>query len=425
MSTTTKIVTTIDKKFFPIKTETACQLKWAWSTIALQTGTTQSCHRIDPLKFDLNTFNFHNTAEKIAQRKLMLDGQWPQAGCQYCENIERTGTGQSDRQFFLNVPDLAPPEVFLDQTATTVTPTILEVYIDNTCNLSCVYCLPELSSQIDHEMKKFGRFEQNGLVIESTFQRINNYDYIQEQFWKWMEENAHNLKRLHLLGGEPFYQKQFNRFLDFFETNPCPNLEFNIVSNLVISKSKLESYVSTFKELLVHRKLKTVEITASIDCWGPEQEYVRWGLDISKWEENFNYLVNQRWLKLNINNTISMLTIKTLPDLLKKLKTWTHDRKIEHYFSTTIYPSYMHPNIIGPEEFREDFNKIKNLIDADTWRGAHAKEYMLGIVATLERSVYNKEEMIKLITFLNENDRRRNTNWREVFPWLEKYDVVQ
>jgi len=411
-----------EKKYFPIKTATACQLKWAWSTINLPKGITQSCHRVDPHPFDINSFNFHNTEEKIRQRETMLDGQWPKAGCQHCESIERTGVGQSDRQFFLQVPDLSPKELETDTKATKVSPTILEVYIDNTCNLSCVYCIPELSSRIDHELKKYGRFEKNGLILESTYQKENNFDVIQEKFWQWMQANAHSLERLHLLGGEPFYQEQFDKFLDFFENNPCPNLEFHIVTNLMISKSKLKNYIDIIKKLIINKKIKRLDITASIDCWGPQQEFVRYGLNLKKWRENFEYLLEQRWIVLNINNTISVLTIKTLPELLALLKQWAKGRKIEHYFSTVIYPSYMHPMILGPNEFDEDFKIILELMETDTWRGDHAKTHMQGVIANIQNSMYNKEETLKLITYLDELDRRRNTSWRELFPWLIKYE---
>ena len=412
------------KRYFPIKTKTACQLKWSWSTVALQTGTTSSCHRVDHHKFDTGSFNFHNTAEKIQQRETMLDGRWPQAGCQHCENIERTGMGQSDRQFFLQVPNLSPIELEENLTATVVTPTILEVYMDNTCNLSCVYCIPSLSSRIDSELKKYGRFEKYGLVLESTYKKEINFDEIQEKFWQWMQANAHSLKRLHLLGGEPFYQEQFDKFLDFFENNPCPNLEFNIVTNLMISKSKLKDYIDIIKKLIINKKIKRLDITASIDCWGPQQEFVRHGLNLKKWRENFEYLLEQRWIVLNINNTISVLTIKTLPQLLTLLKQWTKDRKIEHYFSTVIYPSYMHPMILGDAEFDEDFKIILELMETDTWRGNHAKTHMQGVIANTQNSVYNKNETLKLLTFLDEMDNRRKTNWRELFPWLIKYEAL-
>lgn len=412
----------MDKKYFPIKTETACQLKWAWSTITLHTGLTQSCHRVTPHSFDIETFNFHNTSEKISQRELMLQGQWPKAGCEYCKNIEDTNTGQSDRQFFLEVPDLSPNELESNTTAVEISPTILEVYIDNICNLSCVYCIPELSSKIQTEMVKFGTFNKNGLTLENSYVRPDNFNKIQKQFWEWLKINARTLKRIHLLGGEPFYQYQFDTFLEFFENNPCPNLEFNIVTNLVLSKSRLSNYIEKFKQLLINKKLKTLEITCSIDCWGPQQEFVRYGINLSDWQKNFEYLLSHKWIKININNTISILTIKTLPELIEKLKVWTKDRKIEHYFSTTIYPSYLHPKILGSEEFKENFKKVLSLMETDTWRGGHAKSYMEGIVATINNSNFDKSETTKLLTYLDEIDRRRNTNWRELFPWLIKYE---
>lgn len=414
---------TTNKKFFPIKTDTACQLKWAWSTVSLVNGQTQSCHRTDPHLFDINTFNFHNTTEKIKQRELMLDGKWPYQGCEYCKNIEDTGIGQSDRQFFLNVPDITPKELEFDNKITTVTPTILEVYLDNTCNLKCIYCIPELSSRIDYELKKYGRFEKNGLILESKFKRSEQFDYIEENFWKWMINNSSTLTRLHLLGGEPFYQKQFDKFIEFFNNNPCPLLEFNIVTNLMLPFEQLIRYILVFYELLKIRHLKRLDITVSIDCWGEEQEYVRYGLDLAKWEKNFNYLISQKWIKLNINSTISALTIKTMSELILKLNDWNKERKIEHYFSTTIYPSYMHPSILGPNEFKNEFNEILNLMETATWRGTHAKQYMEGIAATIKNSHSNPQEILKLITFLDENDRRRGTNWKILFPWLEKYVV--
>ena len=419
------------KSFFPIKTATACQLKWAWSTVYLQLGSTSSCHRVTIHKFDIDSFNFHNTPEKISQRKDMLGGYWPDSSdkesttCEnYCGAIEKTNQGQSDRQFFSDVPDLSPPELDINPQEVTVSPTILEVYVDNVCNLGCVYCVPELSSRIDFEMKKYGKFSKNGLVLESTYSKPSDYDHTLEKFWYWMEHHAHELKRLHLLGGEPFYQQQFDMFLDFFDANPCPELEFNIVTNLMISKTKLETYIERLRKMLVNRKIKRLDITASIDCWGPQQEFVRYGLKLPEWKENFEYLVNQKWIKLNINNTMSALTIKTLPELLELFGGWNKNRTIEHYFAKLFAPTYLDPTIFGPDEFKDDFKKILDLMETETWRGSHAKKYMQGIIATIEKSVYNKEEVLKLLTYLDEIDRRRNTNWRELFPWLERYKYV-
>ena len=417
-------------KYFPIQTDTACQLKWAWSTVFLQTGTTASCHRVEHHQFNIDTFNFHNTEQKLSQRKNMLDGNWPvgkelefSTTCEsYCGKIEKTGIGTSDRQFFNTIPNLVPTELELNPDEINVTPTILEIYIDNTCNLSCVYCVPELSSRIDFEMKKYGEFSKNGLTLKSSYSKHSNYADIQNNFWSWMVKNASGLKRLHLLGGEPFYQKQFDDFLNFFNENPCPNLEFNIVTNLMLSGEKLKGYIERIKNLIIDKKISRLDITASIDCWGPQQEFVRFGLDLTQWEENFRYLIDQRWIKLNINNTISILTVKTLPDLLDKLSQWAENRKIEHYFTQVYYPSYMTLDILGKEEFQKDFSKILSMMETKSWRGTEAKKQMEGIISTNVSAKFNQTETLKLLTFLDEMDRRRNTNWRELFPWLIKYE---
>ena len=49
-----------------------------------------------------------------------------------------------------------------------VTSKIVEIYIDNVCNFSCVYCASTLSSKIDAEVKKFGEFKHNTISITST-----------------------------------------------------------------------------------------------------------------------------------------------------------------------------------------------------------------------------------------------------------------
>ena len=423
-------------KYFPIVTDTACQLKWAWSTVMLQLGDTKSCHRISSEKFDIDNFDFHNTPQKLEQRKTMLNGEWPtiidkstmsasSTTCaDYCGRIEKTGIGQSDRQFFLKIPNLSPIELETNPTAILVSPTILEVYNDNICNLSCVYCIPELSSRIDFELKKYGRFEKNGLILESSYTKHADYNKIEQKFWEWLTNNGATLQRLHLLGGEPFYQRQFEDFLIFFENNPCPSLEFNIITNLMLSTDKLVKYIERIKLLIKNKKIKRLDITVSIDCWGPQQEFVRYGLDLNQWQKNFEYLIEQRWIKLNINNTVSALTIKTLPDLLVKLNEWTKDRKIEQYFSQLFDPTYLAPAILGSDEFREDFINILNLMETATWRGSHAKTYMEGIISTSANATMDLAETLKLLTYLDELDHRRGTNWRELFPWLIKYEAL-
>ena len=163
-----------NRKVFPIQTATSCQLKWVWSTVYLITGETASCHRTNHHKFNYETFNFHNTEEKLQDRQRMLEGQWPEKGCEYCRNIELAG-GASDRITNLDFWNFdQPKELQLNLTATTVTPRILEIYFNNTCNLKCTYCGPHFSSLWNDELTRFGDIT---FVIDNTFRRVEVFSY--------------------------------------------------------------------------------------------------------------------------------------------------------------------------------------------------------------------------------------------------------
>ena len=408
-------------KFFPIRTETACQLKWNWSTIRLYDGSTSSCHRVDSDSVTVDTFDsFHNTPTKLSARQTMLDGQWPKAGCEYCQKIEEAG-GSSDRQFHISIPNMAPPELENNPTAVEVTPTILEVYFDNVCNMSCLYCWDGFSSKIQQENIKFGRFEKNGVVIENFSKKVEDLNGLTDRLWAWMETNGQTLKRFHVLGGEPFYQQQFDKCLEFFEEHPHPNLEFNVVSNLMITTPRLTVLIDKIKTLVATHKLKRFDLTASIDCFGSEQEYVRYGLDLTQWRKNFEYVASQKWITLNINQTLSGLTIKTTPLLLQFVNTLRANREIGHYFSTTVMThECLHPEIFGSNFFDNDFKAILDNMPDNTWQQKEARKYMQGIQSQLNSKSRDQKKINQLTVLLDETDRRRNLNWQTTFPWLAK-----
>lgn len=414
----------MDKKYFPIKTDTACQLKWTWSTIRLYHGNTSSCHRVasDPFSGQ-NIGDFHNTSKKLNDRKLMLSGQWPQGGCEYCQSIESQG-GTSDRMLHALIPDLYPSELDQDSTQIKVTPRIVEIYFDNTCNMSCLYCHDGFSSKLQQENTKFGRFSRDGVIIENTHTKNKNYDLLLDSFWQWLGKNKTEVRRLHVLGGEPFYQRQFDQCLDFFQDNPCPNLELNVVSNLMISPERLEQKITIIRDLLTTRKIKRFDITASIDCLGPEQEYVRYGLDLDIWKKNFLTLSKLKWITLNINQTLSVLTIKTSPELLDFVNDLRKERKIGHFFSTTVYThEFLHPRIMGANFFDRSFDSIISKMRSDSEVASAGIEYMKSIQRELNSSTEDPTKIKQLSCFLDEMDRRRGLDWKKTFPWLDS--VVQ
>lgn len=404
-------------RVFPIKTDTACQLKWNWSTIFLTTEETASCHRTNHHLFDTDQFDFHNTPSKVQDRTRMLQGQWPEKGCDYCRNIESAG-GQSDRITNLNFPGIhAPPELDTDQTAVNVTPRILEVYFDNTCNLKCLYCGPHFSSLWDAENKRHGTFTLGNLTISDSFKKSTNIEHNKQKLYHWLEQNGKHLTVFNILGGEPFYQSELEECLNLFDQHPAPELKLQIFTNLNVKLSKLQTIIQRIKQLIDQDKLREFEITASLDCWGAPQEYVRYPLNLASWKENFEYLVTQTWINLIISSTVTPLTVKTLPDLLKHVAQWNQHRPVYHYQNSVNGPSYMFIDIFG-DLFVNDFDRALALKPESTPEQQSSKKYLQGIAQQSASRQPNIPEITKLFDFLNEMDRRRNTNWATVFPWL-------
>jgi len=395
-------------KRFPIVTDTACQLKWSWSTIYLTTENTASCHRTDHHKFDTDTFNFHNTNRKLEDRTRMLQGKWPTKGCTYCQDIEKSG-GQSDRITNLDFPGIhAPRELDITPQAIQVTPRMLEVYFDNTCNLKCLYCGPHFSSLWDAENIKFG---------DPAFIKSKNIESNKQKLFDWLKVNRQDLTVFNILGGEPLYQPELEQCLKLFEQYPAPELKLQIFTNLNARLPYLQKIIQRIKRLIDDKCIREFEVTASLDCWGPPQEYVRYPLNLQEWEKNFEYLLSESWINLIINSTVTPLTVKTLPDLLQKINQWNQIRKVYHYQNSVNAPSHMFIDLFG-SIFHEDFERAIALKPEQTPEETASKNYLIGIAKQSKHSGPKPKEIHQLFDFLNTIDHRRKTHWPTVFPWL-------
>jgi len=419
-------------KVFPIKTDTACRLKWGWSTIFLSTAETASCHRCHRHDFDLETFNFHNTPEKVKSREQMLEGKWPGLGCEYCRDIELAG-GESDRITNLTMPGVPNPmELESNPIATNVTPTVLEVYFSNLCNQKCTYCTEFFSSMwaeenFKHTGKSWERIAVDTWASSNTaFKNVDNFSSNKQKVYKWLKENGKHLSQFNFLGGEPLFQKEFIECLDVFDQHPSPNLKLQIFSNLNIKKDRLVEIISKIEHLIARKKIKSFQLTASLDNWGPEAEFVRFPLKLDIWEENFLYVLSKKYINLIINSTLTPLTIKTYPKLLEKVKEWSKIRKIFLYQNSIKQPENQSIDIFG-NIFEEDFQRALALKPTEIEEEILSKNYLDGIRQQCARSTPNIEQITSLFHFLNDMDFRRNISWRKTFPWLieefGKYDL--
>lgn len=417
------MTSTMSKKHFPIRNDAACVYKWAWNTFRLYNGHTSSCHRIKTTYVDIDEFdNFHNTSNVIAARTRMAAGKWPEPlnGCEYCKDVEQNG-GISDRLYSNNIAELTPVD-FSEDPSAPVTPRIVEIYLHNTCDLACVYCIPLFSSKINEEIKKFGPMP---VGIKSLTANINRDLYF-EKFLSWFDTNRSKLQRLSILGGEPLLQKEFWFLLDRLRSQDNLNLELAINTNLNAESKTLEKFISKIYDLLKHKKIKRVDISCSLDCWGEQAEFVRYGLNLAQWQQNFEELIKHKWLYINVHQVLTSLTIPTALELQDKLTEYKKVNKsiVQAYHmvdgdNLEIY----HPGIFGNNFFNK---QMEILVDrypiAQEWDNV-AKSRLIGFAKLLQSSTIEPVRLQKLKNTLNEIDRRRNTNWISLFPDINNFFI--
>lgn len=377
--------------------------------------------------------NFHNIPAKLEARRKMLRGEWPGRGCEHCKHIEEAG-GKSDRLIHLNLEGTtAPPELDTDLTAVDVTPRQLEVYWGNTCQQSCIYCGAHYSSTIQQEEKRFGDFNQEGVKINDWWKKNPKIEEHTELLFKWFDKHLHKLHKIFVMGGEPFLQKETFRFIEFLEKGSYPDLTLVFFSNHNIEHERFKKWMDRLNVLLKSGRLDKIQIFFSCDALGPEGEYVRTGLDLNVALKNFEYILHNTEFEQGINSALTITAVPGMPSLVKYLNDCNKIKSV--YWSMMkanqyeIGPrEYMYPGIFGNKinewGLREavDMFEVTSMGYPDSVKSSY-KTYMQGIIKEFEERepMLLRQKQFKI--YLNELDRRRNTNWTKIYPQI--FDIVK
>ena len=281
---------------------TMCMAKWLWSSIHLTNGLTNSCflpplHKIDAEAVKKNPRALHNTPEKKAQRKMMLEGKQPD-GCSSCWKVEAQGKQLSDRAYRSSEPWAQQGwEDVIDTGANgDIDPTYLEVNFNHACNLACSYCSPHLSSKWAEDITTNGPYPTN--VPHNSidyFKSIGHYPipnreenpYV-EAFWKWWPDLYPKLKHFRMTGGEPLMDKNTFRVLDYVLDNPRKDLNMSITTNASVPQKNWNRFVDTVSFIDEYKKLESFRLYVSVDGWGEQAEYMRDPLDFDLLWNNVN-----------------------------------------------------------------------------------------------------------------------------------------
>lgn len=435
-----------------------CLAKWTQTTLHLHTGHTHSCHhprthKISEKEIKRNPSALHNTNYKKHRRKEMLEGKRPEE-CDYCWNVEDNSDRFSDR-VFKSAESWSLPyfnEIKNSDWRADYNPKYVEVSFSNACNFKCSYCGPAFSTTWMEEIEKYGAYP--------TLDNFNSLDWLKhedkkpilqreynpyvESFWKWWPELYRDLHTFRITGGEPLLSKDTWGVLDYIinEKNPNRELKLAINSNLGVPDKLIDKLIEKINKIEDENRVKEFIIFTSCDSWGSHAEYIRNGLEFSKFWDNINKILT-KCPKVVVTfmvtyNALSVFQYHKFINEVYKLKDLYASEDRYWNSATFLDSSYLrHPSHqtvrVLPFQFSElILNQVKliNFLATPSFNSKQigysdiemqkVKRIYDWMTSSVDESIQLKDRY-NFYKFFSEHDKRRGTSFVKTFPELEEF----
>lgn len=427
-----------------------CMAKWYHVSMHLHTGVNHSCYHPMPHPIPLDEIKkdpskLHNTDWKKEQRKQMLQGSRPEE-CSYCWAIEDLEGDQISDRYLRSSEEWAQP--LIDETAKMdgsedVYPRYLEVNFGFECNLKCSYCASSVSSSWHSEIVKHGDYDLKNAVNKRQYSVSDQVWKKEEQnpyiaaFWKWFPEVYPHLHTFRVTGGEPLLSSNVFKSLDYIADNPNPNLEWSVNTNMCIPQRNLKKYANRVADLVNGNKIKQVSTFTSVDTWGSQAEYIRFGFNQEKFCKNIDtYLemVPKSTINFMITfNFLSMANFDLLLDKILSMRSQYNTDKIQRVNLDTPYliePPHLSAQITDDrmlERMYQTLDYMKSHVQENNPFKFNETEYrkLERVVKWIESNRFTGDELTinrqDFCRFVDQHDARRKTDFLTTFPELRDF----
>jgi hypothetical protein len=303
------------------------------------------------------------------------------SGCKQCIYMEKNG--DQSRRTGVN-------EYYKSQATDLSGPRGLEISIDFTCNLACVYCGPDVSTQWRRELG----------TDNKTFPiRLNEPDII-----KILDQiDLSNLDNIHFYGGDPFFTRTHEIILDYIDQRVgLKNLYiwYNTNGTLRVPERVFELW----------NKCRLIKIYFSIDDIGKRFEYIRYGAVWNQVEDNM------MWYRSESPVNVMFALQPTLSSLNLYYHQELHNWKTQNFNTNRLgdFTDITRHNVFNKFELTampdELLTKCLENNKNDPW------------VVEFSRSFkHNPIALAKTKLEIKQLEQRRNLNFTEIFPELAPY----
>lgn len=343
-------------------------------------------------------------------RRDFMRGEWPEncRRCKYVEELKGRSKRIEENHFYFNDNKHLIDQTEEDGTLNTY-PKFIDIRVGTICNLKCIHCGTGASSKWNEDKELLNKYQ-------NTEQYNINNKWIEQDIliWDSMREHINSTERLNFLGGEPFANKQHNKFLkEISQTDRAKKIILSYVTNgTLVTEEMLDQMI----------KFRAVLFNVSIDATEKAGEYFRFPI---KWEEQEERLLTfDRYAKENSRNFYlrAQWTCSNV-SMFYFIKTWNF---IKDYCPNTRFilcnhvewPVHMSAQVL-PLELKL---QIKKQVENNNW-GEYNNKVKFYVNHMMEKDLWPVHGNT-FMNYLDDLDRVRKISWRDNFSEmnLEKYD---
>ncbi len=423
---------------------TICKERWYYADLHFGRGETKTCCLTNgqPLteedfqKYGIDAFMNH--PDQIERRREKLVGI-RHKDCNTCWKLE---IAEARSKRLAATPYFKPEEEFVlyqnergisgnwsdlqknhsSQALRVEYPKILDISLQNECNMMCTYCNFHYSSRWEKEIIRWGDIREDEKHIHFKKAPPSYMKF----FWPWFETIKNHVEQILFIGGEPLIQDDFYEILDQVmaslenSTREKP-IEIHITSNFNIPEVHWQRFIKILPELTEKAVLK---IECSTEAFGPRAEYIRHGL---KWktltknverllELNLPQLIFGFHACLNNMSTSSMIELFKYASELEK----RYQKPINILENVVMDPARFSVTNLTPDFAHYFFEAAdfidKNLMMDNSYRKNSYVKFLNSFGQSLNKNQGDKSTRVDFYHWISRFDLKRGTNFLNTFP---------
>jgi organic radical activating enzyme len=317
----------------------------------------------------------------------------------------------------------------------------IELYLNNLCDSSCVYCSHKFSTKWQQEISYMNDSDQqiikgliNDISFETSHDKKHHLIHILEYISKYARQTGDHPVQIAVLGGEPlltpFIKKNIiDDIIDAFYSVSSEKRLFKIL--IVTNGNTPDNIIDKTLEIIEIKKQKhpnlTFSISISMESTKSIAEYVRYGVKWNQFDKNFKKWLNSN-NEINISLTANIVSFFDIPKFIDYVfnEAEQADSLISLRFNLALYPEHLSIALLDKKYFYV-FEEIKSVVNKNKfnfhsiWRYFELLEQLKvaeNVFSTQSNNIKIKENAV---TYFNLLERTRKIKLQTVNQELANY----